>query len=225
MNLSKEQKQKVQEAIKRIEEKSQGEILAVIQKKSDTYPMAPLRAGLLFSTIAFILVFFYPYAHKREIWYLFAHLGGTLLGLGLCFFPRFKRIFTYNSEMENEVRQRMLEVYFDQGPNPQRPGALIFISEFERQVHILGTPSLNQKVDGGTWRGLIARLTGQLKKNALAEGLNESLEQLGYILEKDFPANSQLKEPEEESKSATAPVPAKESVTSSENETETNQET
>jgi putative membrane protein len=191
MSLTTENKKLITEAVKKAESQTSGEILPVILQKSDFYPAAHFRLSIVVGML-FAITFYYNYDFTDPITLLWAQLPGMILGYCLAFIPFFKRVFTTKPEMNEEVHQRAIEVYFENhvSMTRDRTGIMIFVSLLEKKVEVLADCGINSKVDKEYWNELVASLITDISTGKKVEGMISAIESCGNSLTKDFPRKS-----------------------------------
>ncbi len=188
MKISETDKEIISEAIKTAESKTSGEIVPVILGSSDFYPAAHFRLALIMGILA-SLICYYTYDFNDPIMLLFIQLPGMVVGYLLAYLNFFKRLFTSQSEMDEEVFQRALEVFYKNkvSMTKDRTGIMIFISLLERKVEILADCGINEKVEKEYWNNMLNNLLSKIKTNDITSGLAEAIAECGRSLEKSFP--------------------------------------
>jgi len=191
MNISETDKKLIKEAITKSESKTSGEILPVILSKSDFYPAAHFRLAIVIG-ILFSIVFYYSYDFNDPISLLWVQLPGMITGYALAFIPFLKRLFTTKHEMNEEVHQRAIEVYFENkvSMTRDRTGIMIFVSLLERKVEVLADCGINNKVEKNYWDELVSSLLLKIASGKLVDGMVSSIESCGKSLEESFPIKS-----------------------------------
>lgn len=191
MNITEEDKKLISEAIKKAEGHTSGEILPVILKQSDFYPAAHFRLALVMGVLASIILY-YNYDFDDPIALIWVQFPGMILGYAMAFIPFFKRLFTTNSEMNEEVHQRAIEVYFENkvSMTRDRTGIMIFVSLLEHKVEVLADCGINEKVEKEYWNELVANLGSQIGTGKKIEGMISAIESCGNSLTKSFPIKS-----------------------------------
>ena len=191
MKVTETDKNLISEAIKKAEAKTSGEILPVILKQSDFYPAAHFRFALIMG-ILFSIIFYYNYDFDDPIFLLWAQFPGILIGYALAFLPFFKRLFTTKAEMDEEVHQRAVGVYFENKVSitRDRTGIMIFVSLLERKVKILADCGINEKVEKNYWNEIVNTLVSDIAKDKKIEGMVSAIESCGKGLMESFPIKS-----------------------------------
>ena len=188
MKISDADKNFLKEQVAKAESQTSGEIVPVILEKSDFYPAAHFRLALIVG-ILFSFVCYYTYDFDDPIMLLWIQIPGMLIGYLLAYLNVFKRFFTTKSEMQDEVFQRALEVFYKNkvSMTKDRTGIMIFISLLERKVEVLADCGINEKVEKNYWNGLMENLIEKIKNGNIIEGLSEAIADCGKSLEASFP--------------------------------------
>ena len=188
MGLVMTQPELIKEAVGKAESHTSGEILPVILKQSDFYPAAHFRLALVMGVL-FSLVFYNTYDFNDPITLIWVQFPGMILGYALAFFPFFKKLFTTNAEMNEEVHQRAIEVYFENkvSMTRDRTGIMIFVSLLEHKVEVLADCGINQKVEKNYWNDLVKNLVSEIASGKKVEGMISAIESCGNSLKGSFP--------------------------------------
>jgi putative membrane protein len=188
MNITDKDKELIKNAIKEVELNTSGEIVPVILKQSDFYPAAHFRLALVVG-ILFAIACYYTYDFDDPIALIWAQIPGMLLGYTLAYIPFLKRIFTTAKEMQEEVYQRSLEVFYENkiSMTRDRTGIMIFISLLEKKVQVLADCGINEKVEKNYWNDLVQTLSVEIGKGNMINGVVNSISTCGKKLEESFP--------------------------------------
>ncbi len=188
MKISDKDKETIKEAIKSVELKTSGEIVPVILKQSDFYPAAHFRLALIMG-IFFSLVLYYTYDFSDPMALIWIQAPGILLGYIVAYIPSVKRLLTTKAEMQEEVYQRSLEVFYENNVSMtrDRTGIMIFISLLERKVSVLADCGINEVVSKDYWNELVQVLTSDIAKGDMIQGVVKSINTCGSKLVESFP--------------------------------------
>jgi putative membrane protein len=191
MNITEAERALIEEAIIRAEAHTSGEILPVILKQSDFYPAAHFRLAIVMG-ILFSIIFYNTYDFDDPITLLWVQFPGMIVGYALAFLPFFKKLFTTKGEVDEEVHQRAIEVYFENkvSMTRDRTGIMIFISLLEHKVEVLADCGINKEVEQNYWHELVAELTASIGSGRKIEGMVAAIESCGKSLEAAFPIKS-----------------------------------
>lgn len=188
MRITDEDKKLIKEAILDVELKTSGEIVPVILSQSDFYPASHFRLALIVGFLASIICY-YTYNFDDPITLIWIQIPGMLIGYVLAYIPFIKRIFISKKEIQEEVHQRSLEVFYENkvSMTRERTGIMIFISLLERRVEVLADCGINEKVSKDYWNELVASLSSQIGKGNMIGGVVASIKVCGEALSESFP--------------------------------------
>jgi putative membrane protein len=188
MKISENEKQLVKKAIEKAEGNTSGEILPVILKSSDMYPAAHFRGALLLSAISSFLTYLFI-DFDDPIVLIWAQIVGLLVGYLLAFIPAIKRILITQREVDEEVYQKALEVFFEHNVSQtvDRTGILILVSTLEHKIEVLADCGINSKVDENYWNDIVKKLIIDIKNKQFIPGICKAIEDCGKKLEENFP--------------------------------------
>ncbi len=188
MTITETEKQLIKEAVKKSEDHTSGEILPVMLEKSDFYPAAHFRLALVMG-MTLSIIFYYTYDFDDPIALLWIQLPGMILGHLLAFIPFFKKLFTTKAEINEEVHQRAIEVYFNNkvSMTRDRTGIMIFVSLLERKVEVLADYGINAQVQKEYWNELVKKLVYDLGSGNKVKGMITAIETCGQTLKEKFP--------------------------------------
>ena len=191
--ISPEDHERIADAIRAAEAKTDGEIYCVVAHSSDGYffPAAfTVTLGLFVASVAV--------AYGLEVWWLTIRLPHFVLaqllalasvlillwllpGLRIHFVPKRLR---YQAAHANAVKQFLARnVHRTQA----RTGVLIFVSIAERFAEVVADSGINAKVGQHVWDGVVADLTRHAGDDRLADGFVHAIESVGATLAEHFP--------------------------------------
>lgn len=127
---------------------------------------------------AFAVLEFWP--DQPPVLALLAELGvglGAFLVLGV---PALQRRLVSPAAAERAVHARAFQLFAERGlyGTRGRTGLLIFVSELERRVVLLGDATLHAELGQKGWQQEIERLIGRIREGRLSDGLLEVLAEL-----------------------------------------------
>ena len=186
--LSDREKHDIAEAIKEAENKTSGEIVTVIARTSDGYAFIPLLWAAVVALVAPLpfVVLDLPFA-DLEI-YMIQLAVFILLGALFRWTPLKMRLIPAGIKRlraAHMARQQFLAQGLHRTAG--RTGVLLFVSVAERYVEVLADSGINDKVEAGTWDGLVAGFLAKVKAGQVAEGFLEAIETCGARLAEHFP--------------------------------------
>jgi len=188
MKLSDKDKLFIKEAIENAESKTSGEIVPVLLSQSDFYPAAHFRLALIIGML-FSFLCYYSYDFDDPIILLWIQIPGMIIGYLLAYLSPIKRLFTTNSEMQEEVYQRALEIFHNHrvSMTKDRTGIMIYISLLEKKVEVLADCGINEKVEKDYWNKLVTNLLLKIKDGKTVEGITNAINECGHSLQDSFP--------------------------------------
>ncbi|MEQ9423047.1 MAG: hypothetical protein RJQ09_01420 [Cyclobacteriaceae bacterium] len=181
--FSEEEKNKISAAVKDLEGATSGELVPYFVPKSDQYEEASwyLAAMMAAVTSAFVAIMAY-------MWWIPFRL--TPLELSIAIFvlmvigfvvpiilPVSKRLLINKEKMLMRVSRRAEEVFLEEEVfnTEDRIGILIFISELEHMVVVLGDKGINEKLKPSDWEHVVEAVTQGIKNKQLTDGLVKAI--------------------------------------------------
>ncbi len=193
--LSKQDREKINSAVKEAEKHTSGEIVPMIVSRSYHYPMSDVIGGIAFAfPLSLILTYFiggWLWIGDFNLW--------LFLGLIAILFTVFhqiirhsrglKRLFISEREIDEEVEEAAITSFFREGLYRTRDetGILILISVFERKVWMLADRGINEKVKEGQWDEIVSMIIEGIKNNNQADAICKAVDEIGRILREHFP--------------------------------------
>ena len=182
-----EDEKRISAAISSAEQKTSGEIVAVVTQSSSN----PGYFALLWASLIALLV---PWPLIYFTWWTMQWVFGlqTLVFLALVALfnlAPFRRWVVPASVAKRWAHQRAAEQFLVQNMHTtaSRTGVLIFVSVAERYAEVLADPQIDAKVPPGTWDKLIDDLTRQIGEGRAADGFIAAITAAGQLLAKHFP--------------------------------------
>jgi putative membrane protein len=187
--LTKKEKEHIEEAVRRVEINTRGELVTVIARRSDDYTLVPWIWSTL---IAMMLPGLLELVDARAP-LASAYISQVSLFVVLLFLLRWQplKMWLVPKAMKHASARRLArEQFFIQKLHMtrERTGMLIFVSVAEHYVEILADEGIDKSVPTGTWDGMVKRFVGQVKTGNTAAGFIEIVEECGNYLAKHFPA-------------------------------------
>ena len=187
--LSEDEKKHVAEAVAEVEKRTAGEIVVAVVDQSDAYTL--WRAGL-----AFILTVATAYLSVRVFHVLTGPVAIILQIPLLAMFgyasglAPITRTLVPKAVMDTAVRERAFATFAGRGVHHTRDesGVLIFISELEHEVVILGDRGIHQRLGEKGWQGHVDAIVAGIQKGRTADVLIEEIRSFGQTLAQHFPA-------------------------------------
>ncbi|PIP89686.1 MAG: hypothetical protein COW01_04675 [Bdellovibrionales bacterium CG12_big_fil_rev_8_21_14_0_65_38_15] len=186
--ISKQFKEDIKSLIAEYETKTSAQIVPVLLNSSDSYPSAHFRWALILSLCFPVILYISPLTSNDPIEFLVAQGIGVIAGFIIAFYSKAKRLFLTKKQMNEEVYQRAIQAFHEHNltQTPQRNAVLIFISFFERRIHIIADSGALEKISNKKWEDLIKGQLGSLKKGQYEESLMELIHGTGRLLTEHF---------------------------------------
>jgi putative membrane protein len=195
-SISAEDHDRIAEAIRAAELKTDGEIYCVVAHSSDGYFFPAAFTATIGLFVASLVV-----AYGLEAWWLTIRLPHFVLaqllalasafvllwlwpGLRIHFVPRRLR---YQAAHANAVKQFLARnVHRTQA----RTGVLVFVSIAERYAEVVADEGINAKVGQHVWDGVVRDLTKHAGDDRLADGFIKAIGTVGAVLAEHFPVTA-----------------------------------
>jgi len=202
---------KVAAAIAAAEEKSSGEIVAVVTPVSDAYHDVAIHWALvpMFAVLAWA-----AWRPTALIWWYDSLLGGwqseptlsELLTLLMVFaalkftialfilkWQRLRLLLTPAATQHRRVRRRAIAVFqaAAAGRTTGRTGILIYLSLAERRAEILGDEAITSVTTPETWGEAMAALLVDVREGRVGDGIVAAVENVGEVLAAHFPRSAE----------------------------------
>ncbi|MEO9803996.1 MAG: hypothetical protein ABJF04_12135 [Reichenbachiella sp.] len=188
--FSEADKQLVKEAVRELEQKTAGEMVVYFARSSDSYLMACWKLAGVFLTLylSLIAVLSYLWLLPASASVLSICLLGIvtfLVGFAIPYFLHSLRVsFTPNEVVGHRVLTKARDIFlqeqvFDTG---DRIGILIYISELEHQVQVLGDSGINAKIQQNDWNEILGLVIEGIKTNQPAQGIANAIKKCEALL-------------------------------------------
>jgi len=193
--LTDQDREKIIQTVRDVEQKTAGEILPMVVSQSYAYPMADVIGG---TVLALPIALLLTYLIGGWLWIGHQNMWLFLGLLTVCFilfhqlckrFLWLKRFFISQREVDEEVEEAATTSFFREGLYQTRDatGILIFISVFEHKVWVLGDEGINEKVSENQWDKIVHIITDGIKQKNQAEAICVAVKEVGEILKRHFP--------------------------------------
>ncbi|MDA0194166.1 MAG: hypothetical protein O2887_15305 [Bacteroidetes bacterium] len=188
--FSEDEKKKISEAVKDLEGATSGELVPYFVPRSDTYDEASwyLSAMMGAITAASVAIFSYlwlipfritPFELSIAIFLLM--VVGYLIPILL---QSLKRVLVNKQKMLMRVSRRAEEVFLEEEifNTDDRIGILVFVSQLEHMVVVLGDKGINEKLKSSDWERVVGTIVSGIKSKQLTNGLVEAIGQCKQLL-------------------------------------------
>jgi putative membrane protein len=189
---------RVQDAVRRAEALSHGQIVPVVVEKSDAYPEARFRGAILGAALATVAVLALRVplsAGELPLLQLVAGIIGSLVAS----WDPVERVLVGARAMDEAVRARALRAFHEHGLHRtvEGTGVLVFASLFEREAVVLGDHGIHARM-GDDWRKVVDALTGGLRSGDPERGFVDAIALCGARLAEHFPRDPSSHPPRNE---------------------------
>jgi len=183
------ERDRIKAAVQQAEKSTSGEIVPMVVDDSYDYPRAEILGGGLFSLAAAVTLSWAFF--DESLWHFL-----WLLALGYFPFkclihnlPSLRRRLIHPDEIDEEVAEKAALAFLGQELHHTRDetGILIFISLFERRVHVLADRGINDVVPANHWDGIVQTITDGIHRGEPCDALCAAIESCGRILAEKFP--------------------------------------
>src|SRR5471032_2156584 len=186
--LTEYEKRQVAEAITRVEQQTDAELVTVLARRADDYAYIPL---LWASLVALLVpgVINFAFGWMNSHWLLAVQWSSFIV---LCLVFRIPSITSRliprsvrHWRASNLARRQFLEqnLHHTLGGT----GVLIFVSEAERYVEILVDEGISKRLDDGSWDTIVKAFTQQVKQGQTLAGFIACIEACGELLKVHVP--------------------------------------
>jgi putative membrane protein len=183
-----EDRRRITAAIRDVERKTSGELVAVVAPASDGYAPFVLLAATFLALLAPALLWLAaPDLDHLDVYavQLAVFVGAAALGLW-----RPLRLLLVPPAVKRERAARLArEQFYALGLDRTRgrTGILLFVSQAERYVEILADRAIDERVPHGTWQAIVADFRHQVRDGKVADGFIGALAACGALLVSHFP--------------------------------------
>ena len=193
IQLTEQDKERIQAAVVNAEGRTSGEIVACLMPQSDSYGMAYVRAAILFAAVAALVGFaVHRFYDGWGLAWLYTAAGITatvlfaaLLGAFLAYVsPALRRAMIGTDRLRRMVKLQAYRTFVEEEVfvTDRRTGILIFVSAFEHRVEVLADEGINSVVAQDAWSSIVARMITLLREGKVADGFEQAIRQCGAIL-------------------------------------------
>jgi putative membrane protein len=191
LNLSQEERARVQQAVEAAERLTSAEIVPMVVVRSGLYRDARYVAGLagaaaVLTTLVTVEVAWLPWGwHAANgAWLLLATVFGYGAGHWLGRSASVIRLFTSGDRMRHKVRLRAERAFAQHSLSRTRDrnGLLIMLSLLEHQVCVLADQPLFELVPADVWDHLVAEVVTPVRTGDIIGGLCRGVDRAGVLL-------------------------------------------
>lgn len=183
------EREEIRRAVEAAEATTSGEIVTMVVPESDRYREAEVLGGVLLAGLIALLIG--TLLQHITVWFFVPTLFILFFPCHILFIkvPGLKRSLLTRSRLESAVRERCVHAFYEKGLHRTRnaTGVLIFISELERKVWIIGDRGINEKIAIETWHELASELSAGIREGRACAALCNTIGKCGASLAEHFP--------------------------------------
>jgi putative membrane protein len=203
INLSESDYKDIEEAVKKAETGTKGEIALAITPQSDTYAFWELAIAVF--TAFMLLCSLFPLANQiyawmnrvfwlPKPWHLIAFYT-VLCVIEIIIFYLLYNISWFDSLIiperfkEKAVTNRAMRYFAESGVycTKEHTGILIFVSYLEHEVRIIADKGLNDKIPNDLWTQIADEIAQDIAKGSVKDGFIKAIEKCGALFAENFP--------------------------------------
>ncbi len=186
--LSEEDHRAIEQAIRKAEETTSGEIVFTAAEASANYRHATLQGAVIGMALAAAVYLLLPVPHGIP-----ALLWTQVLSFALLFalIPRvpLRRWLVSRSEMDARVREAALAQFYSAGLHRTREsnGVEIYLSLFEREVVVIGDRGIHSIMGDQHWQNVRDQIIGGIRGGDARGGICKAIETCAEAMAHYFP--------------------------------------
>lgn len=203
--FTKEERERIKEAVAAAEKQTSGEIVPVLATASGDYDRAEDIAGLWLGCLGTALLWIFGRVSEGtggwggpehtvlifSLWhFLLVIIGGFMIGAVITqHVGPLRRLFVGRGIMRRCVEEAARRAFYEHRlrATKESTGILIYVSLFERMVCVLGDDAISVELSGDDWQQVRDAVVRGLKAGRGADGFAEGIALCGRMLEKRFP--------------------------------------
>lgn len=196
VDVSKPDRRKVAQAIKKAEKNTSGEIVVVLTAQSDDYIHVPLHiaaaVALGLPLLIPLLELFFPWAAVPTLWVFLLQIALFIIVALVLSLAPMRYLVTPKSLMRKYAHRLAAAQFLAVRAHGTggRTGVLIFVSLLEHYCEILADTAIAAKVSKQDWQRIIDDMLPLLRREQIAEALVLGVEGCGEKLAEHFPPGS-----------------------------------
>ena len=187
--LSDQDNKAIEEAIKKAEATTSGEIVFTAASASAHYSHATLQGaliGMVIVTAIFLALPYFDHTLTRLLWMQF--LSFAVFYTILPYLP-WRRWLISGKEMDARVHDAAFMQFYASGLYRTREsnGVEIYVSFFEREVVIIGDRGIHEKMGNQHWQDVRDLIISGMRDGNVCGGICTAIEKCGKALAEHFP--------------------------------------
>ena len=177
----------VRGAVQEAERHTSGEIVPMVVEKSDDYPGVRAVSAAVLAFAAGVVVLASPL--DARLWLPPVQLVAFAAGYVIAGWPPVLRLLLPVSIRTTRVHQAAHLAFLEEGivETRDRTGILLYISLLEHRVEVVADRGIDERVQEGTWEGVVRLILDGIRRRRAEEGLVDAIRLCGEILAVQFP--------------------------------------
>ena len=186
--LSDEDNRRIEEAVRKAEAKTSGEIVVTVADASGNYGSATLQGALIGMAIVTAVFLMLPLPHTMTTLLWTEFISFAVFYTILPYLPWRRRLIS-KRKLDARVREAALMQFYSSGiyRTRQSNGVEIYLSQFEREVVVIGDRGIHEKMGDQHWHQVRDLIINGIKEGNLCGGICAAVESCGEALAKHFP--------------------------------------
>jgi putative membrane protein len=185
--FNEEAQEAVRKAVRSAEKNTAGEIVPMVVERSEDYRGVRALAAAILAFSAGVVLLASPL--EARFWVPPVQLGAFVLAYALAGWPPVLRLLLPTSIRAQAVRRTAHLAFVEEGvvETRDRTGILIYISLLEHRVEVVADRGIDERVQEGTWDGVVRLILDGIRRERAEEGLVDAIRLCGEILATQFP--------------------------------------
>ena len=185
--ISGEEQTRLASVIGDVEDETSGEIVLVIAEQAGHYRAVPLLWAMLAALVTpWPLIWLTDISTSR----IFLIQLGVALVLSLVLsWPKLGFALVPRSIKHAQAHEAASREFLRRGltRTREKTGVLIYLALAEHHAEILADTGVADRVEPGSWTGIVADLTASIRDDRMIEGLEQAIRRIGAILAEHAP--------------------------------------
>lgn len=189
--MTPQEHERVARAIRAAEERTAGEIFAVLARSSDDYRFIPVLWAALATLLGgFLAALVNPLASAGSL--AIGQFVAMLVLSGIASIPRLRPYLVPAAVKRHRAARHAMEQFLAHNlhATPERTGVLVFASLAEHHAAIVADEGIDAQVDEGVWIEIVDRMTERLAEGQVAEAFEEAIAACGEVLAEHVPPSA-----------------------------------
>lgn len=182
-SFNQEDKDKIKDAVGKLESVTSGELVIYFARKSDSYPGAGWKFSAMAGSATAAIIGLLSYFWLLPSWLTPLYISIVIFGLMLLAYllavliPHLRLSFMAGHLVSHRVLTKARDVFLQEEifKTDDRIGILIYISELEQKVVVLGDTGINKTISKEDWKHIVDTIVLGIKHEQVAQGIINSV--------------------------------------------------